>query len=61
MHLYLNSVHVPLSWVGIAVCLYKFKKLALGVVFGVGVLVGLILATLLCGGSKSNGNKKKTE
>jgi protein disulfide-isomerase-like protein len=41
--------------------LYKFKKLALGVVFGVGVLVGLILATLLCGGSKSNGNKKKTE
>ena len=40
--------------------LYKFKKLALGVVFGVGVLVGLILSVVLCGG-KSASNKKKTE
>jgi thioredoxin domain-containing protein 5 len=43
------------------IVLYKFKKLALGVTFGVGVLVGLILSTILCGGRGGSGGKKKTE
>ena len=27
LYLYLEAVRVPLSWIGIFVCLYKFKKL----------------------------------
>lgn len=42
------------------ITLYKFKKLALGVTLGVGVLLGLVLSTVLCGGRRSGG-KKKTE
>lgn len=41
--------------------LYKFKKLALAVVFGVGVTVGMLFCALFCGGSKSSGGKKKTD
>jgi len=43
------------------ITLYKFKKLALGVTLGVGVLIGLVLSKLLFGGRSSGGSKKKTE
>jgi hypothetical protein len=50
LHLYLTSVRVSLSWVGIAVCLWKFKKLAdwappLRASQQLGYLVWLVLPT----------------